>query len=68
MSSAGISESLIMLLVACLCMSIIVVPFWRIATRAGHPGWYSLVAVIPVVNLIALYLFAFTRWPAEDRR
>ena len=38
---------------------------WVIATKAGYPGAYSLLMLIPVVNLIVLLLFAFTEWPIQ---
>jgi hypothetical protein len=34
--------------------------------RAGFSPWLSLLALVPVVNVIALWLFAFGRWPAVD--
>jgi uncharacterized membrane protein YhaH (DUF805 family) len=46
-----------------LVISIII--YWRIATKAGYPGAYSLLLLIPVVNLIVIIMFAFTEWPIE---
>jgi hypothetical protein len=34
--------------------------------RAGFSPWWSLLALVPGVNVIALWLFAFGRWPAVD--
>ena len=28
--------------------------------------WWSLLIVIPIVNLIGFWIFAFARWPAID--
>jgi uncharacterized membrane protein YhaH (DUF805 family) len=36
----------------------------RILHRAGYSGWWSLLAFIPIVNVIALWYFAKARWPA----
>lgn len=44
----------------------LVVPFWRICLRAGHPGWLGILILIPVVNLAFLYFLAFSRWPAAE--
>ena len=41
---------------------IVVVPFWRIFSRAGFAGALSLLMVVPLVNLIVLYYVAFARW------
>jgi hypothetical protein len=35
---------------------------WRICQRTGRPGWMSLVIVIPVVNAIAVFLLARSRF------
>ncbi len=38
----------------------------RILHRAGRSGWWVLTMFIPLVNIIMLWVFAFTRWPAVD--
>jgi len=38
---------------------------WVIATKAGYPGAYSLLLLIPLVNIIIIILFAFTEWPIQ---
>jgi hypothetical protein len=38
---------------------------WRIASKAGYPGAYSLLLLIPLVNLIVLIIFAFSEWPIQ---
>lgn len=43
----------------------IVVPLWRICTRAGYPGWLGLLILLPVANLLLLYFLAFADWPAD---
>lgn len=37
--------------------------FWRIVDKAGLPKWWALAALVPVVNVIALWLFAYSEWP-----
>jgi len=46
---------------------------WRIAEKAGLPGWTGLGAILltltgigSVVSLILLWVFAFMRWPRDD--
>jgi hypothetical protein len=46
-----------------LMAALVVVPFWRISTRAGYAGWFSLLVLVPVVNLVTLYFLAFADWP-----
>lgn len=37
-----------------------------IARKAGYPGWYSLLMLVPVLNLVLIYYFAFATWPIEQ--
>ena len=32
----------------------------------GRSGWWVLAFMTPALTLIALYVFAFVRWPAID--
>lgn len=38
-------------------------PATRILKRAGLSRWWTILAVIPYVNVIGLWIFAFVRWP-----
>jgi uncharacterized membrane protein YhaH (DUF805 family) len=40
------------------------VPIVKILSRAGYSGWWCLLALIPIVNVIGLWVFANARWPA----
>jgi uncharacterized membrane protein YhaH (DUF805 family) len=40
---------------------------WVILRKAGYSGAWSLLMLIPVVNLIAMYVFAFSNWPVLRR-
>jgi uncharacterized membrane protein YhaH (DUF805 family) len=40
------------------------VPAALILRRAGISGWWSLLIAVPLVNVIALWSFAFVPWPA----
>jgi len=45
--------------------------FWtsaRILHKAGYSGWWSLLALIPAANLVMLWVFAFSDWPALKAR
>jgi len=47
---------------------ILIIPFWQLFSTAGFSGWWSLLMIIPLVNLIALYVLAFSSWPSLGRR
>ena len=44
----------------------VVIPFWRILPRAGIPGWFAVLAFIPGVALLYLWILAFKRWPGDQ--
>ena len=46
-------------------LAIILVPFGKILKRTGHPAARCIVFIIPFVNLIALWIFAFKHWPTN---
>lgn len=47
--------------------AVIIVPFWFIFSKAGHPKWLSLLMVVPLVNVLLVYFLAFSRWPALEK-
>jgi uncharacterized membrane protein YhaH (DUF805 family) len=47
-----------------LISAIVVLPVWRICTKAGYSGWLSLLVLIPVANLIFVYFLGFSEWPS----
>ena len=40
-------------------------PVDMIIKKAGHSPFWALLGLIPGVNLVALYVFAFTQWPSQ---
>jgi hypothetical protein len=46
----------------------IVLPFGQLLRRAGLSRWWLLLAFLPVINVIALWIFAYARWPADRSR
>lgn len=36
---------------------------YRILQKAGLDGWWTLVLLLPIVNVIMIWVFAFGRWP-----
>jgi uncharacterized membrane protein YhaH (DUF805 family) len=57
-------------LVAVLALLLLAVPMLligRVLRRAGYSSWWVLLVLVPLVNVIALWAFAYMRWPAIDR-
>lgn len=42
---------------------VMLVAYIRIIQKAGYSGWWILVALVPVLNLVMFLVFAFSRWP-----
>ena len=39
-----------------------------VLVRAGRSPLWSVLLLIPVVQLVALWVFAFVRWPSVDKQ
>jgi hypothetical protein len=46
---------------------ILIIPFWQLFSKAGYSAWWSLTMVVPVANLVALYILAFSDWPSLQK-
>jgi hypothetical protein len=46
---------------------IFVIPAVKILRKAGYSGWWVITSPIPIVNIVMFWLFAFARWPLEER-
>jgi hypothetical protein len=64
MNSVSVWHWIIVLIV----IAVFLVPAWRILSKAGYSGAWSLLYLVPVVNIIALWVFAFADWPATQTR
>jgi len=43
-------------------LAILIIPFWFICKKAGFSPWLSLLNLIPLGNLILIYVLAFAEW------
>jgi len=59
---------LIALVVLVLIVWAFVAVFGRILNRAGYSRWWLLTIVVPLLNLIMLWVFAFASWPVTRSR
>src|SRR5262249_3353296 len=45
------------------------IPAVMILRKAGYSGWWCLLGFVPIVNIVMLWVFAFSEWPnLRDRR
>jgi hypothetical protein len=63
MDSIGLPELLAVAAIVASLGSLIVLPYWKIFSKAGFPGALSLLMLIPLVNLVAMFYLAFAEWP-----
>ena len=50
-----------------LLILVMVLPVWFFALaakKAGYAPWWALIGLVPLLNVVALYLFAYKEWPA----
>ncbi len=43
-------------------IAIILIPFWFICKKAGFSPWLALLNLIPLGNLVLVYVLAFAEW------
>jgi hypothetical protein len=48
-------------------VAIILYPIGRILRRLGFSPFWSLLVFIPLVNLISLWVLAFSEWPTGNK-
>ena len=46
-------------------VALVVLVYGPVIKKAGFSRWWSLILVLPLVNLIAIWVFAFVKWPSE---
>lgn len=51
------------LILVLIVVALFLYPWSRIFRKAGYTPWLCLLFIVPVVNLITLWWFAFARWP-----
>lgn len=49
-----------------LILAIFGIPVAKIITKAGFSRWWTIAFFIPTVNIVALWVFAFVRWPVGE--
>jgi uncharacterized membrane protein YhaH (DUF805 family) len=50
-------------IIVLLVLLLYIFPVVKILQKAGYSGWWCALLVIPLVNVVMLWVFAFARWP-----
>ena len=53
---------LILLVFLPVFLAVLIIPYWMIFKKAGFTPLLGLLMVVPMVNLIVLYVVAFSQW------
>ena len=61
----GIPELIITVFIAAIAW-VVIWPATRICRRVGFPWWLGLLIVVPIANVILLWVVAFAEWPLEQ--
>ncbi|MHC6800150.1 hypothetical protein ACYTR9_07515 [Vibrio antiquarius] len=56
------------LIILSLIVLIPILLFGPILKKAGFSKWWSFIMLVPIVNIIAIWVFAHIKWPAEENR
>jgi len=59
MNALGFTESIVIIV----AVFVILLPLWKICSKAGFNPWLSLLFFVPLVNILLLYYLAFAHWP-----
>jgi hypothetical protein len=49
-----------------LCLSLKVIAFWKICSRAGYAGPLGLLMLVPFGDIILPLIIGFAKWPALE--
>ena len=64
---AGSAVLFVIAIVHLLVALVLIIPSWRILTRAGYSGALSLFHLVPVIgSFIVMAILAFGDWPAGE--
>jgi uncharacterized membrane protein len=58
---------LVALFISLAILLVLMWPYVKIVKKAGYSGWQVLWMFVPIVNLVMLFVFAFSRWPIEEK-
>jgi hypothetical protein len=61
--SAGAVTALVIVGIA--VWLVFIIAYIKIISRAGYSGWWVLIILVPIVNIVMLLIFAYKEWPIQ---
>jgi hypothetical protein len=49
-------------------LAVLAIPVWVwgvIVKKAGFNPWWGLLVIVPLVNVVMLFVFAYSKWPTD---
>jgi type II secretory pathway component PulF len=59
------SVALMMFVGLVISFLVFLIPIVKVLRRTGHNALWSVIAVVPGLNVIAFWIFAFKSWPVD---
>lgn len=53
------------IVVAVVVWLVFAIAYIRIIQKAGYSGWWILIGLVPIVNVVMFLVFAYSRWPVQ---
>jgi len=66
-SSIGAGAGLVLVVVYIAIIVLFIVGYWKIWSKAGFNGAWSLLMLVPLVNIGAFLYLAFADWPVHKK-
>lgn len=44
---------------------VFVIAYVKIITKAGYSGWWILILLVPIANIVMVLIFAYKEWPIQ---
>jgi len=58
------SISLVHWIIVLIILLVYLLPIIKILQKAGYSGWWCILLFIPIVNIVFLWIFAYSDWPS----
>lgn len=56
---------LFVFVIAIVAVAVGIIPYWKIFGKAGFSPWLSILMLVPLLNLVVLYIVAFSTWNVQ---
>lgn len=65
-AGAAAGGMIVMIILYLAMIALCVFMYYKLAKKAGYPGWYTILAFVPILNIVVMFLYVFKEWPIEQ--